>query len=108
MDTNGRLALPADLALLHSQRHDRALGLPRPGARTLALSAYRARRQQAAMDGLAKAAFYRAVIQECQARVEKLVRGARTRKQRRKALQEVERLNALAEKAAAQLEALSG
>ncbi len=108
MDTNGRLALPVDLAWLYSERRDRALGLPRPGARTLALSAYRARQQRAALDDLAKAAFYRAIIQECQARVEKLVKGARTPKKRRKALQEVERLNALAEQAAAQLEALSG
>lgn len=107
MGTNELLALPVDLALLYSQRRDRAIGLNGAGKRTASLAAYRARQQRAAMSQLAQAAFYRALTQECQAKVKKLIKQARTPEARRAALEEVERLQALAEQAAAKLEAMN-
>lgn len=100
-------SLDSGLALLYSERRDRAIGLSRDGARTLNLATYRARKQKVELTGLIRASYYRAVIQECQAQAGDLITKARTKKKRRVILPQVERLAALAEAAAAQLEAMT-
>jgi hypothetical protein len=107
LGTNAPLALDADIAILYLNNRDRALSLPRPGAKTLSLLSYRQKRQQQALDTLAQAAFYKTLIDECRSQVEILVTKADTPEKRREALPEAQRLNALAEEAAQALERMS-
>lgn len=100
-------SLDSGLALLYSERRDRAIGLSRDGARALNLADYRARKQKEEVTNLVRAAYYRAVIQECRTQAGDLTAKAKTKKKRRAILPELERLAALAETAAVQLEAMT-
>lgn len=99
--------MPDELAVLYSDRRDRALGMSRPGARTASLLDYRRKRQAQMTRTLAEAAFYKALIDECRAEVRRLVDGADTPEKRREVLPGVERLHELANQAAENLEGLS-
>ena len=99
--------MPVESLLLHSDRRDQALGLRRPGGRTLSLLDYHRKQQEHLVAGLAQAAFYKALIDECRAQVTHLIDGADTPEKRRAVLPEAEQLSKLAEEAAQQLEALS-
>jgi len=92
---------------LYSARRDRALGLPRPGARTLNLLDYRRKQQHGAAIELTSAVFLKCVIDECRKETRQLIDGADTPEKRREILSEVERLNELAQKAATELEKMS-
>ena len=93
--------------LLHQSKRDRALGLPRPGARTLSLLEYRRQQEREATKSLMGAVFCKSVIEECQKEVRALIDEADTADKRREILPEVERLNALAEEAGAELEKMT-
>lgn len=95
------------LLILHSDRRDRALNLPHPGARTMNLIDYHQRRQREVTTRLAMAAFLKGVIDECRAEVDRLITGADTPEKRRATLPDVERLNILAGKAATELEGMT-
>jgi hypothetical protein len=107
LDTNAPSALDKDIVLLFLNNRDRALGLPRPGAKTMSLLSYRQKRQQQALDMLAQAAFYKSLIDECRSQVEALIAAAGTPEARREILPEAQRLNALATEAAQALEQMS-
>jgi hypothetical protein len=99
LDTNAPSALDEDIAILYLSRRDRALGLPRPGAKTLSLLNYRRKRQQQALDTLAQAAFYKSLVTECQAEIHRLIDAAGTPEKRRQILPAVQRLAQIAEEA---------
>lgn len=98
---------PLPFLLLHQAKRDRALGLPRPGARTMNLLDYRRQKEREATKSLAGAAFLKAIIEECQVQVKALIEGADTPEVRRQILPEVERLGSLAEEAATELEKMT-
>lgn len=93
--------------LLYQARRDRAIGLPRYGTRTLGLVEYRRQKEREATRSLAGAAFLKAIIDECQSDVRDMIDGADTPEKRREILPQVERLNALAEKAVLELEKMT-
>jgi len=92
---------------LHSAERDRALGLPRPGARTLSLLAYRRKQEQEITRTVTVAMFLKSLVAECQKEIHRLVDGADTSEKRREILPEVERLKEVAQMANARLENLS-
>lgn len=103
--TTGNGLLPA--LLLHQARRDAAVGLPGPGAKTMSLLEYRRQKEREATASLAGAAFLKAVVDNCRDEVKKMIAGADTPEKRREILPQVEWLNALAERAAAELEKMT-
>lgn len=92
---------------LHSARRDRALGLPRPGARTMSLVDYRRKQEREFTRTVTSAIFLKALIDECQVKIHQLIKEAETPEKRRKILPEAQRLNEVARQAATELEKLS-
>ena len=92
---------------LHGYKRDAALGLPRPGARTLSLLDYRRQREREATKSLAGAVFLKTVIDECQKDVQQLIKVADTPEKQRAILEKVQALHALAKEAAAELEKMT-
>lgn len=73
----------------------------------MSLLDYRRQQEREATASLAGAAFLKSVIDECQREVKAMIAGADTPEARREILPQVERLNALAEKAASELEKMT-
>jgi hypothetical protein len=73
----------------------------------MSLLDYRRQHEREITKSLAGAAFLKAVIEECQAKVRRLIEGADTPEVRRQILPEVERLGALAEEAGDALEKMT-
>jgi len=93
--------------LLHQVQRDVAIGLARAGERVLALLDYRRQQEREMSKSLAGAAFYKAIIDECQRDIKQLLSVADTPDKRRAILDRVQELYALAEKAAAELEKMT-